>query len=283
MPKPKPGDTGELVGLLARTDLNGRRVEVEARVAAKKGKALRYVVRVLAEDIEEGGMPPRAGVAIKVKVKAANLKLDRSGPEPAAEDAGEPVDLKTHDPGLIDDERPGPTIPVPGDPGVPPGSRTIFGKVLLSGLQFLNLEGDDEEFVLVQADAALASYPSDPNTTPQEAARAAYDSLDFTFRYLAAKVSRLTDGEPATALGAGFWAVKAGLLEWARFYGADFTSIRSSADPRDNLREEPGLAKWHPKQGSLPPEFRRIFEEKEKNQIRKKLELLKEGLKHVRL
>ena len=271
--KPEVGDTGELVGLLARTDLNGRRVEVEARVAAKKGKALRYVVRVLGEDEEEGG---GGGRQSKVKVKAANLKLDRSGPEPAAEDAGEPVDLKTHEP---DPDR----IPVPGDPGVPPGSRTIFGKVLLPGLQFLTLEGDDEEFVLVQADAAPASYPSDPNTKPQEAARAACDSLNFTFRYLAAKVSRLTDGEPATALGAGFWAVKAGLLEWAHFYQADLTSIRSSADPRDNLREEPGLAEWHPKQGSLPPEFRRIFEEKEKDRMRKTLELLKDGLKHVRL
>ena len=60
-PEPEPGDTGELAGLRSRADLNGRRVEVEARAVGKDG-APRFVVRVLGNDE-------------KVKVKAANLKV----------------------------------------------------------------------------------------------------------------------------------------------------------------------------------------------------------------
>ena len=70
--KVEPGDRGELVGLRGRADLNGKRVEVEARVVGKDG-APRFIVR-----IGDGG-------GEVVKVKAKNLRLDaaaRAEPEP---------------------------------------------------------------------------------------------------------------------------------------------------------------------------------------------------------
>lgn len=68
---PEPGDTAELVGL-SRTDLNGRRVEVQARATGKDGTP-RLVVQVLGAD---GGGP--------ILVKAKNLKLeDDCGADPA--------------------------------------------------------------------------------------------------------------------------------------------------------------------------------------------------------
>ena len=51
--EPEAGDTGELVGLRGRADLNGKRVEVESRVVGKDG-APRFMVRVLG-----GGIRPQ--------------------------------------------------------------------------------------------------------------------------------------------------------------------------------------------------------------------------------
>ena len=78
---PEPGDTAELVGL-SRTDLNGRRVEVQARATGKDGTP-RFVVQVLGAD---GGGP--------VKVKAKNLKLD-CGADPALDTLVEALTLAT--------------------------------------------------------------------------------------------------------------------------------------------------------------------------------------------
>ena len=80
---PEPGDTAELVGL-SRTDLNGRRVEVQARATGKDGTP-RFVVQVLGAD---GGGP--------VKVKAKNLKLDDDcGADPALDTLVEALTLAT--------------------------------------------------------------------------------------------------------------------------------------------------------------------------------------------
>merc|ERR1711885_65230 len=66
MAGPQPGDRGELAGLRSRPDLNGRRVEVEGPTAGQDG-APRLAVRLLFG----------AGAGTVLKVKAANLELDK--------------------------------------------------------------------------------------------------------------------------------------------------------------------------------------------------------------
>ena len=66
MAGPRPGDRGQLVGLRSRPDLNGRRVEVKGEAAGKDG-APRFAVRLLFG----------AGAGTVLKVKAANLELDK--------------------------------------------------------------------------------------------------------------------------------------------------------------------------------------------------------------
>ena len=174
------------------------------------------------------------------------------------------MDLKTHD--LV-------PIPVPGDPGIPPGSRSM-GRPLLQQMMFLTLTGDEEEFVIMQAEWPGFAQPADPNVDQKTATMDAYESLRFTFRYLASQVG-------PTALNTGFGSVRAGLLEWARFYGADsITSIRSTADPGDNLRAESGLAEWHPSQGSMPLELEEKMWAGQEDDTLSKIGLM---LEHVRL
>ena len=62
--EPEAGDTAELVGLRGRADLNGKRVEVEARAVGQDGAPC-FIVRL--------------GDGEVVKVKAANLELDTDG------------------------------------------------------------------------------------------------------------------------------------------------------------------------------------------------------------
>ena len=76
----EPGDAGELTGLNGRPDLNGRSVEVEARVAGKDG-APRVAVRL------RGG----AGAGTVVRVKPANLQLVPARPLAAAPAARAPA------------------------------------------------------------------------------------------------------------------------------------------------------------------------------------------------
>merc|ERR1711885_37801 len=66
MAGPQPGDRGELAGLNSRPDLNGRQVEVRGQAAGKDG-APRLAVRLLFG----------AGAGTVLKVKAANLELDK--------------------------------------------------------------------------------------------------------------------------------------------------------------------------------------------------------------
>ena len=64
---PKAGDRGQLVGLISRTDLNGRRVEVASqKQTVGKDWKFRLKVRLL--------FGAKAGTVLTVK--AANLKLD---------------------------------------------------------------------------------------------------------------------------------------------------------------------------------------------------------------
>merc|ERR1712097_71360 len=63
---PEPADRGELAGLRSRPDLNGRRVEVRGPAAGKDG-APRFRV----------GLLFGAGAGTVMKVKAANLELDK--------------------------------------------------------------------------------------------------------------------------------------------------------------------------------------------------------------
>ena len=65
-PAPEAGDRGALAGLRSRPDLNGRRVEVRGPAPGKDG-APRLAVRLLFG----------AGAGTVLKVKAANLDLDR--------------------------------------------------------------------------------------------------------------------------------------------------------------------------------------------------------------
>ena len=64
---PESGDRGELAGLRGRPDLNGRRVEVKGPAAGADG-APRLAVRLLFG----------AGAGTMMKVKAANLELDKA-------------------------------------------------------------------------------------------------------------------------------------------------------------------------------------------------------------
>ena len=66
MAGPEAGDRGKLAGLRSRPDLNGRRVEVRGTAAGKDG-APRLAVRLLFG----------AGAGAVLKVKAANLELDK--------------------------------------------------------------------------------------------------------------------------------------------------------------------------------------------------------------
>ena len=70
---PEVGDAGELVGLRGREDLNGRRVEVEARTAGKDG-APRFVVRVLGE----GGGERGKGKATNEILRACGASRERT-------------------------------------------------------------------------------------------------------------------------------------------------------------------------------------------------------------
>ena len=63
---PEAGDRGQLAGLRSRPDLNGRRVEVRGPAPGKDG-APRLAVRLLFG----------AGAGTVLKVKAANLELDK--------------------------------------------------------------------------------------------------------------------------------------------------------------------------------------------------------------
>ena len=66
MAGPEVGDRGQLAGLQSRRDLNGRRVEVRGHAAGKDG-APRFRVELLFG----------AGAGTVLKVKAANLELDK--------------------------------------------------------------------------------------------------------------------------------------------------------------------------------------------------------------